>query len=303
MKKIAFAVGLLLLSLSDWAGTYAQTRYPVVLVPGVLGFAQVFGIDYWYGIPSDLSSNGATVFETSASALNNSVARGEELLGEVQTILAITGAAKVNLIGHSHGGVASRYVAAVIPGQVASVTTIGSPHQGTPVADVLLGLTNNVPALANLAVPIANAFSSLLDTVAGTQYAESAMSELEAMSTPGAAAFNSAYPAGLPSSTCGQGASYANGQHYYSWGGTSVFTNMFDPTDYLFSVTSMAFQNEGNDGLTGQCSSHFGQVLRDDYPWNHGDEVNQFMGLRGWFTPDPVAVIRNQVNRLKNTGL
>lgn len=293
----------LCLSLQVQASSYAQTRYPIVLVPGVLGFAQVFGIDYFYGIPSDLQANGATVFETSASALNSTLARGEELLGQVQTILAITGAQKVNLIGHSHGGVAARYVAAVIPGQVASVTTIGSPNTGTPVADALLGLSQSVPALANLAVPIANAFSNLLDTFAGSQYAENAVAEMQSMSTAGQAAFNAQYPAGMPSSPCGQGAAYANGQHYYSWGGTSVFTNFFDPTDYLFSVTSLAFSGQANDGLTGQCSSHFGTVLRDNYPWNHGDEINQFLGLRGWFTPDPVAVFRAQANRLKNTGL
>ena len=44
-------------------------------------------------------------------------------------------------------------------------------------------------------------------------------------------------------------------------------------------------------------------MLRDDYPWNHLDEVNQTFGLRGWFTPDPVAFYRTQANRLKNAGL
>ncbi len=302
MKRILASLMLLLSMIPNWADTYAQTRYPIVLVPGVLGFQQVFGIDYFYGITSDLSSHGANVFATSASALNDSVARGEELLTQVQTILAITGSQKVNLIGHSHGGVAARYVAAVIPGQVASVTTIGSPNAGTPVADALLGIAS-IPGVGSLGVSIANAFSTLLDGFAGTSYGESAVAEMEAMSTAGAAAFNAQFPQGLPSTSCGQGPAYANGQRFYSWGGTSVFTNAFDPVDYLFTVTSLAFQGGANDGLTGQCSSHFGVVLRDDYPWNHGDEINQFLGLRGWFTPDPVAVFRDHANRLKNAGL
>lgn len=283
---------------------YTQTKYPVVLVPGVLGFAQIFGIDYWYQIPQNLRSGGATVFETSASALTDSVSRGEELLSQVQTIRAITGAKKVNLIGHSHGGVASRYVAAVLPAGVASVTTIGSPHKGTPVADDLLAVSQGVPALGAIGTALANAFSQLLDAVAGTSYAENSMGEMESMSTAGAAAFNKQYPNGVPTTACGQGSSIgSNGQHYYSWGGTSVLTNIFDPTDWFFSATSIAFQGAASDGLTGQCSSHFGQVLRDNYPWNHGDEINQVFGLRGLFTPSPVSVIRSHVNRLVTAGL
>jgi triacylglycerol lipase len=44
-------------------------------------------------------------------------------------------------------------------------------------------------------------------------------------------------------------------------------------------------------------------VVRDDYPWNHLDEVNQAFGLRGLFSPDPVAMYRAQANRLKSLGL
>jgi triacylglycerol lipase len=44
-------------------------------------------------------------------------------------------------------------------------------------------------------------------------------------------------------------------------------------------------------------------VLRNDYPWNHLDQVNQVLGLTRWFTPDPKAVLRAHANRLKNAGL
>ena len=296
-------LGLLgMVSLSASADTYTQTRYPIVLVPGVLGFQQVFGIDYFYDIPQALSGGGAQVFETSASALNSTTARGEELLSQVEDILAVTGASKVNLIGHSHGGVSARYVAGVLPQAVASVTTIGSPNAGTPVADVLLGVTQ-VPGLGQLALSITDALASFFDIAAGTQYAESAQAELMSMSTAGQASFNAQFPAGMPSTPCGQGAGSAQGQLYFSMSGTGVWTNFLDPTDLLFGATSLAFTGAANDGLTGRCSSHFGLVLRDDYPWNHGDEINQFIGLIGWFAPDPVSVYRTQANRLKNQGV
>ena len=81
-----------------------------------------------------------------------------------------------------------------------------------------------------------------------------------------------------------------------------AFANALDPLDYFFGLTSLAGY-EANDGLVGRCSSHFGQVLRDNYPWNHGDAINQMFGIRGLFTPAPTDVYRSHANRLKSAGL
>ncbi|HRQ64865.1 MAG TPA: hypothetical protein PKZ76_08380 [Xanthomonadaceae bacterium] len=94
-----------------------------------------------------------------------------------------------------------------------------------------------------------------------------------------------------------------NGVRYYSIGGTRVLTNVLDPSDYLLLATSLFFGNQPNDGLVGRCSSHLGVVLRSDYPWNHLDQVNQVLALRGLFTPSPTSVYRAHANRLKNAGL
>lgn len=301
MKKV-LGLALVLLAGMAQAGDYTRTRYPVVLAPGVLGFDKVLGIEYFYGIAGDLRSNGATVFNTSASAFNTSEARGEQLLSQVQTVLAVTGAQKINLIGHSHGGFSARYVASVIPTRVASVTTMGSPVKGTPVGNLMQDVVNN-PYVGGLANTILNAFSTLLTTVAGNSWNEDFKGSMASLSTQGAAAFNAKFPAGVPATSCGEGAYTGNGgQRFYSMGGTSVVTNIFDPLDTFFGVTSLAM-NESSDGLVGRCSNHFGQVLRDNYPWNHGDEINHLFGLRGLFTTDPVSVYRQQANRLKLAGL
>lgn len=63
--------------------------------------------------------------------------RGEALLAQIEDIVAQTGKGKVHLIGHSHGGLDVRYVAAVRPDLVASVTTVGTPHKGAELADFL----------------------------------------------------------------------------------------------------------------------------------------------------------------------
>jgi triacylglycerol lipase len=50
-------------------------------------------------------------------------------------------------------------------------------------------------------------------------------------------------------------------------------------------------------------SSHWGVVLKDNYPWNHLDEVNQVLGLIGSGAPDAVAFYDALANRLKSSGL
>lgn len=117
---------------------YTQTHHPIVLVHGMAGFANIGSIDYFFGIPRALRKDGANVHVASVSSLNSTEVRGEQLLKQVKQIVAITGANKVNLIGHSHGGPTARYVASVRPDLVASVTSIAGSNKGTPMGDMLV---------------------------------------------------------------------------------------------------------------------------------------------------------------------
>jgi triacylglycerol lipase len=286
---------------------YAQTKYPIVFAHGMAGFSQIGPIDYWYGIPVDLTANGAKVFVTQVASFNSSEVRGEQLLAQVKIVLAITGAAKVNLIGHSHGSQSIRYVAGVLPAKVASATAVGGPNTGSPVADLIQGVTT-IPGVGTVAAStissLVNTFFKFIDLTSGKAYEQDALAGLKSLTTAGAAAFNKTYPAGMPASSnaCGQGASTVKGVNYYSWGGTGHLTSYIDPTDYLLAATSFAFGGKGNDGLVGQCSSHLGVVIRDNYNMNHLDEVNQIIGLVSIFESSPVTVFRQQANRLKLAG-
>jgi len=291
------------LPLSAQADTYTQTRHPIVLVHGLFGFDAVGPINYWYGIPSALRSGGARVYVPQQSAANASEVRGEQLLAELRRLKAAHGHQKFNLIGHSHGGHTIRYVAAVAPDLVASVTTVGTPHLGSPVADVIragTGVTGTTATLTALVNGFANVISVLSGSPGLPQNSEAAMISL---TTQGSAAFNQRFPQGRPTSYCGTGPASVNGVRYYSASGNSVLTNVLDPLDGFLGLSSLAFWGQDNDGLVGRCSSRWGTVLRDNYPWNHLDEVNQAFGLRGLFTPDPVAFYRTQANRLKQAGL
>lgn len=287
--------------------SYAKTRYPIVFAHGMAGFSKIGPLDYWYGIPQDLSKNGANVYVTQVASFNSSESRGEELLKQVQMILAISGAPKVNLIGHSHGSQSIRYVAAVIPSKIASATAVGGPNTGSPAADVING-ARSIPGLGPIAEPIlagvVNGFFSLVDILSGQEFEQDALAGLASLTTAGAAEFNSHYPAALPaaSTPCAQGAAVVNGVRYFSWSGTGHLTNVLDPLDLPLAATGLVFP-EANDGLVGRCSSHLGVVIRDNYNMNHLDEVNQIMGLTSIFETDPKSVFRSQANRLKNLGL
>ena len=288
--------------------SYAKTRYPMVLAHGMAGFSKIGPLDYWYGIPQDLTTHGGKVFITQVASFQSSEVRGEQLLNQVKQIRAITGAAKVNLIGHSHGAQSIRYVAGVLPDAVASATSVGGPNTGSPVADVISGITT-IPGIGPIAASsisgIVNGFFKLVGILSGETFTQDSLAGLASLSTAGAADFNRRFPAGMPTAAnpCGQGAATANGIRFYSWGGTGVFTNALDPVDYALVALQPAFGGQANDGLVPRCSSHFGSVIRDNYAMNHLDEVNQILGVVNLFESSPVAVFRQQANRLKTAGL
>ena len=286
-----------------WDCNSAKTKYPIVLAHGMAGFDELFGVyEYWYGIPGALRDKGATVYVTEVSQFNQTEVRGEQLIDQIETITAITGKPKVNLIGHSHGGLDVRYVAAVRPDLVASVTSVGTPHKGADLADYLRDNVQGGSFTEGVLAYFANSLGTVLGLLSGSTNPQDAIAALDSLSSDGTAVFNASYPQGVPGSACGEGAAVVNGIRYYSWGGTGVLTNVLDISDAALGLTSL-FYGEANDGLVGRCSSHLGDVIRDDYYQNHLDEVNQVLGLVSIFETNPVTLFKNHANRLKNAGL
>ena len=297
---------------SKASSQYAKTKYPIVFSHGMAGFIRVgtdqFGLDYWYQILPDLARNGANVWATRVSPFNSSEIRGEQLLEQVKEIAAITGADKVNLIGHSHGGPTIRYVAGSEPKLVASLTTVGAPHKGSPVADLILkaeGTAIEAPLVGTI-----NLVSKAITWAQGldpNSFPHDSLAGGSSLTLAGSAKFNQKYPIGMPSTACGEGAyswKHADGQIYnYSFTGVGQVTNLLDP-DSALKVTALLIDGgKENDGLVSRCSAKFGKTIRDNYNWNHLDEVNMVLGLKNLFAPDPVDVYRQHANRLKLQGL
>lgn len=130
----------------------------LILAYGYLGFRNVLGFQYFNGVQSYLASRyPVKIVEPQVDPLQGVIFRGRQLhrqllvaLGEAtpatreerQIAGALDPARPVHIIAHSMGSLDCRYL--LSPGnpdnlgaRVATLTTIGGPHRGTPVADLL----------------------------------------------------------------------------------------------------------------------------------------------------------------------
>lgn len=285
---------------------YAKTKYPIVMTHGWLGWSRIgndsFNIDYWYQILPDMARNGSTVFAAQISPAHTTEFRGEQLIAQVEEVIALTGKDKVNLIGHSHGGPTVRYVAAVKPEYVASATGVGGTFRGSKVADKIQSNTATraiFNILGDYIVPPLIAWAE-----GRPDMPLSFDASMASLSEAGSTDFNTRYPTTALASDCNKsGAKVENGIYYYSWGGVAQTTNLLDIDTILMQLGPLAYGNKENDGMVARCSTHMGQVIRDNYNLNHTDLANMMFGLKGLFAPDPVAMFRQHANRLKLQGL
>lgn len=279
-------------------------KYPVVFVHGWVGFDRILGITpYWFGITSELEKAGVMVYESQVSAVNSTEIRGEQLIIQIEQQLKRFSASKVNLIGHSQGGLTARYVAAMRPDLVASVTGVASPHKGSELADLIQKATGGDDTKrAKTLGWVVNVFGRLINLFTSGGFPQDGLASMKSLTTSGLVKFNKLYPQAVPDD-CGEGDYEVNGIRYYSWGGVQKWTTIIDPSDLLLWFTGLAFE-EANDGLVGRCSAHLGQVIRDDYPHNHLDEINQALGLDGFGEEnEPIKIYMEHMSRLQAAGL
>ncbi|WP_122437642.1 esterase/lipase family protein [Pseudomonas viridiflava] len=290
------------------------TRYPLLLVPGLLGFVRLLVYPYWFGIVKALERGGATVIPVMVSGVNSTEIRGEQLLKVIEQTVRETGVAKVNLIGHSQGALTVRYVAARRPDLVASVTSVAGPNYGSELADYL---ERHFPP-GTLGGRVVNAVIGVLawTIVAfetgyrGPKLPMDITASHQSLTTTGVALFNRQYPQGLPEIWGENGEELVDGVRYYSWSGilrpgvTNRGRNLIDGTNVTCRIFARTFRKERgqSDGMVGRFSSHLGMVIGDDFPLDHFDIVNQTFGLVGKGA-DPVRLFMEHAARLKAAGL
>jgi len=120
----------------------AKPRYPVVLCHGLFGFDEIEVVGgrhaYFRGVPARLEKSSWQVSLARVPGAASVKLRAAGLAECVRTV----DAPRVNIVAHSMGGIDARYAISRLglAKRVASLVTVGSPHRGTPVADLGEGL-------------------------------------------------------------------------------------------------------------------------------------------------------------------
>ncbi len=113
-------------------------RFPVVLAHGLMGFDEVgFGPvrrHYFKGATRSFSVTGCEVYRPRVAKAASIAQRAQQLADQVGRIRAT----RVTIVAHSMGGLDARYAInrLGLGKKVAALVTIGTPHLGTPIADV-----------------------------------------------------------------------------------------------------------------------------------------------------------------------
>src|SRR5262245_61810981 len=120
-----------------------RLRAPIVLVHGLLGFDEVrVGAKvlarYFHGIPEALRAPGNAVHVARLSPTRGVAARAAQLRDFLDRVSPDQ---PVHLFGHSMGGLDARYMISRLgmAERVLTLTTLGTPHSGSPFADWAVG--------------------------------------------------------------------------------------------------------------------------------------------------------------------
>ena len=173
---ITITLAAVLASPTFAADTSCATKYPIILAHG-MGFYPTDTLpDSFPGIKAALEECGATVYVTQVEPLGTSAEKGEQFIngytwGVAETdpdyiagydypethfpgfneIKATDGAKKFHIIGHSQGGLYTRWAITMggIAQNVASLTTVDSPHLGSQIDDIQVQLGELMPKQAD----------------------------------------------------------------------------------------------------------------------------------------------------------
>ncbi len=265
------------------------TKYPIVLAHGMGFSAQVCGVvDYWWGIESALEDQGANVYITSVNGMDGTSAKAASWRNQVLQILAVTGKSKVNVIGHSHGTLYSRYAISNLglASNVVSYTSLCGPHRGSAIADLLMyGIPDSMKGTIGAVI------DSLYVFVFGDDNPNSIQNGWDLTRSFMTGTFN-------PNTPDRSGIYYQSWAAKANWGCPSV---VLEPTWLILKGI------EGdNDGLVSVTSAKWGNYrgVKSGSWWSpgvdHAGMINHFFGITPGF--DAPTFYKEIVGDLKNRG-
>lgn len=114
----------------------------IILAHGILGFKDIAGVGYFNGLRKHLETKPIKVLEPVVN--HGSIhERGDQLAKQINEAFSsnvLDKTDKTHIIAHSMGGLDSRYILSPkntenIAEYITSLTTISTPHKGSPIAD------------------------------------------------------------------------------------------------------------------------------------------------------------------------
>lgn len=259
--------------------------YPILMAHGMAGWNQIGGFwNYYYQVPDDLRSQGETIILSQVAPFESSTVRGAQLATAIDDALRTTGACKVNIIAHSQGGIDARYAISTLRrgDRVASLVTVSTPHRGTAVADVALGL------LPGFSYTIINAVLRVYEAIVGAPAGDPGLrAQLQQLSSRQMATFNAqnpddrrvAYYSVAGRSVSRLGADECRDGRWPNPGRSDILDPLFGGVQLVFTATSKnPLVPDLNDGLVTVASARWGTFL-GCAPADHLDEIGQILHL------------------------
>ncbi|MBQ2471525.1 MAG: hypothetical protein II508_02910, partial [Acholeplasmatales bacterium] len=118
-----------------------KTKYPIILVHGI-AIKDLFFIKSFGKIDRHLKDEGYKVYKSNIDGFGTVENNAAILKEEILKILEDEKTTKVNIIAHSKGGLDAKYMIEKLGMEdyVQSLTTLCTPHKGSPVASSILKL-------------------------------------------------------------------------------------------------------------------------------------------------------------------
>jgi triacylglycerol lipase len=234
----------------------------IVLAHGILGFRQKFGIEYFRGVAEHFRAKGSMVLVPEVDPTQGIEFRGNQLCDQINagfTSGALDVHEPTHILAHSMGGLDSRYVLSPVSGKqllgpVHSLTTISTPHLGSPIAD-LVDKPSELFPFPHLPFNLSNPLESALSAVGIS------LNGLRNLKTASCQAFSAKYvdnPKVLYFSTGGSGrARFPQTASFF----------------LLFHTYISAHTGEANDGMVAVGSSKWGVFDSDTWPGDHAEMI------------------------------
>lgn len=130
-----------------------KSRHPIVFAHGFSASSARKNPWSFATVTDELNRSGYVAYAAQVSPYMPVPERAAELALEVNKALALCrtvkgcDASKVHIVAHSQGGLDARYLASKLGygSKIASITTVGTPHHGTRVADALVAALLPLP--------------------------------------------------------------------------------------------------------------------------------------------------------------